>query len=221
MELTNCRKAEIYDLSDQLICEAEVTRASFEGYRLIVPRDFELKEKTELYHIVFFDSAAGLIHTVCVLGDPLNISKEQQSIMCMVREERGNNQRRSDLKVAAEVMIDVSCIRRPNTPPPQPQPRLPAHIPAKTANISAGGVYFSCGVSLPVGAHVQFQLHEASRPLLLTAKILRVDVLEPLSDGTPQYGYGCQYIYMKSQAEAELRSYIFRKEIELRRRNRR
>ena len=115
MELTNCRKAEIYDLSDQLICEAEVTRASFEGYRLIVPRDFELKEKTELYHIVFFDSAAGLIHTVCVLGDPLNISKEQQSIMCMVREERGNNQRRSDLKVAAEVMIDVSCIRRPNT----------------------------------------------------------------------------------------------------------
>ncbi len=235
MELRNCHKAEIFDLSDQLICEAEVTRASYEGYRLIVPREFELKEKTELYHVVFYDGVAGLIHTICVLGDALNISKEKQSVMCMVREERGNEQRRRDLKVPAEVGIEVSCVRRPAEPaaisteltievsfahPRADMKRLPARIPAKTRNISAGGVYFVCGCCLPVGAHVQFQLHEASRPLQLTAKILRTETFEPEGDGPVQYGHGCQFIQMKPNAEAELRSYIFRKELEQRKRGR-
>lgn len=219
MELRNCHKAEIYDLMDQPVCEAEVTRASYEGYRLIVPQDFEMPEETALFNVTFYDGFAGLVHTVCVLSDALNISKEKQSLMCVVREEKGNDQRRSDLKIPAVMSIDVSCVRRPSGS--DPKLRLPARIPAKTVNISAGGVYFSCGVFLPVDSHVQFQLHESDKPLQLTAKVLRVDEgLEPDRSGKPQFGYGCQFINLKSQAEAELRRYIFRKEIELRRKTR-
>ena len=55
MELRNCHKAEIYDLMDQPVCEAEVTRASYEGYRLIVPQDFEMPEETALFNVTFYD----------------------------------------------------------------------------------------------------------------------------------------------------------------------
>lgn len=218
LELKNCHKAEIYDMMDQPVCEAEVTRASYDGYRLIVPREFEMPEPTSLYNVVFYDGFLGLVHTVCVLSDALNISKETQSLLCVVREDRKRDQRRKDLKVPAVMSIDVSCVRRPSGS--DPRLRLPARIPAQTANISAGGVYFTCGILLPVDSHVQFQLHGAAKPLQLTAKVLRVDELAPAKDGQPVYGHGCQYINLKSQAEAELRSFIFRKELEQRRRDR-
>ncbi len=213
MVLKKCRKAEVYDLSDNLLCAAEVTRASLDGYRLIVPADFELSDKTGVYKVVFFDGVAGLIHTVCVLGDPLNISKEQQSIACVIREEKGNDQRRSDLKVPVGVLIEVRCIRKPAGF----DGKLPVRIPACTTNISAGGVYFVCEHSIPADAHIQFELHESSKPLQLTASVLRVDALEPLPNGKQQFGHGCRFINMKAQAEAELRSYIFRQELALRR----
>lgn len=231
MELKNCHKAEIYsfedepvsaeiyNMKDEPLCEAEVTRASFDGYRLIVPQDFEMPEDTGLFNVTFYDGYAGLVHTVCMLSDALNISKDKKSLMCTVREETGTDQRRRDLKIPAVFSIDVSCVRRPSGS--DPKLRLPARIPAKTVNISAGGVYFSCGVCLPVDSHVQFQLHEAEKPLQLTAKVLRVDEgLEPDGKGSPQFGHGCQFINLKPQAEAELRRYIFRKEIELRRKKR-
>lgn len=215
MELKNCRKAEIYDPQDKLLCEAEVTRASYDHYRLVVPLDFELFESQDLYHVVFFDAVAGLIHTLCKLSEPLQISKEQQSVLCSVREEKGKEQRRQDLKVPAEVAIELTCTRVPAG-----QKRPASRISALTRNISAGGIYFACGVALPKGAHVQFQLHEASKPLTLTASVLRTEELPPLPNGNAWYGHGCRFVEMKPQAEAELRRYIFQKELEIRRRSR-
>lgn len=216
MELKGCQKAEIYSPAQEFLCTAEVTRAAYDNYRLIVPLEFEVSTELEYYEVVFFDAFAGLVHTLCRLSDPLHISKTQQSLLCVVREERGREQRRQDLKVPTNASIEVSCIRLPAG-----AKRPPARIQAKVRNISAGGIYFACQYPIPKGANVQFQLHEASKPLQLAANVLRQEELEPLSDGTPQFGHGCRFIDLKPNAEAELRSYIFRKELQMRQRMRR
>ncbi len=215
MELKNCRKAEIYEPEGGFLCEAEVTRASLDKYRLIVPADFELYESTGVYKVVFFDGAQGLIHTMCKLADPLPLPNEQQSLLCVVREETGKEQRRQDLKVPAEVSIEVACTRVPAG-----QKRVAGRIPATTRNISAGGIYFICEQQFPQDAHVQFHLHEASKPLQLSARVLRAEALPPNRDGAPLFGHGCRFVDLKPQAEAELRSFIFKKELEMRRRER-
>lgn len=215
MELKNCQKAEIYDQKGTLLCEAEVTKASFDHYRLIVPLTFDFDETVDVYPVIFYDAVAGLIHTECKLSDPLNLTKDQQSLLCAVRVETGKEQRRQDLKVPAEVPIDISCTR---VPPGQKRPA--GRIPALTRNISAGGIYFFCDQSIPVGAQIQFQLHEAAKPLQLTARVLRREEFQPDQESRGRFGHGCRFLDMRPQTEAELRSYIFRKEAELRRRMR-
>jgi hypothetical protein len=216
MELKGCHKAEIYSPEQEFLCTAEVVRAAYDNYRLVVPLDFEVSSELEYYEVVFYDAFAGLVHTLCRLSDPLHISKSQQSLLCVVREEREREQRRQDLKVPAEAAIEVTCTRMPAG-----EKRLPARIQSKVRNISAGGIYFYCQYPIPKGTIVQFQLHEASKPLQLTARVLRKEELEPLENGTPQFGHGCQFLDLKPNAEAELRSYIFRKELQMRQRMRR
>lgn len=214
MELKSCQKAEIYNPEGALLCEAEVTKASYDHYRLIVPPEFDLDETQEFYNVVFFDAIAGLVYTECKLSDPLTVANDKQSLLCTVREEKGKEQRRQDLKVPAEVAIEVSCTRVPAG-----QKRPPARILATTRNISAGGIYFFCEHPIPEGAQVQFQLHEASKPLTLTARVLRQEELPPVK-GKPQYGHGCRFLELRPQAESELRSFIFRKELQMRQRMR-
>ena len=93
---------------------------------------------------------------------------------------------------------------------------IPQRITAVTRDISAGGIYFISDYCLPEDSVVQFQLHGASKPLLLSAKVLRFEAIDS-KDGKAQYGHGCIFIELRPQTEAVLRNYIFRQERQRRR----
>lgn len=201
--LKKCQKAEIYN-GDELLCEVEVFRDLASDVWLSIPRDFELKP-SDAYTILFYDSIAGLLRCRCSLGETQELSDEWDSVPCEILEVLDTQQRRMDLKISLETTLALSCSFIPG-----PHAGIPEQFDAVTRDISAGGIYFFCDYSLPAGSVVQFQLHGASKPLLLSAKVLRTDKIEDKKG--IRYGHGCQFYDLKPQAEAVLRNYIFRQE---------
>ena len=187
--LKKCKKAEIYTLANEAICEAEVFRDMADELWLSIPGDVIL-EAAQYYTIVFYDS----------------ISDERISVPCQIMEVLETTQRRQDLKIYLETNLDLFCTYIPST-----AVGIPERIKAISRDISAGGIYFICEYCLPEGSVVQFQLHGASKPLLLAARVLRFESVDE-RNGKPQFGHGCQFIEMKPQTEAVLRNYIFRQE---------
>ena len=199
--LKKCQKAEIYK-EEELICEVEVFRDLASDVWLSLPKDFPL-EAPGVYTILFYDSVAGLLRCRCDLGEIQALSDEWDSVPCTIQEVLETQQRRLDLKISLETSLELFCTYIPGSPS-----GIPERIKGISRNVSAGGIYFMCDYLLPVDSVVQFQLHGASKPLLLAAKVLRNDKL----DGTPAYGHGCKFIELKPQTEAVLRNYIFRQE---------
>lgn len=205
--LKNCRKAEIYTLSNQFLCEAEVFRDMSGSVWLSVPNDFSL-EPDAGYLITFFDPHSGLIHSRCSLSKADNQpSPHWISLLAVIEEVIDTQQRRQDVKISLEIALDLTIVH-----PSSGIPGIPDAISASTRNLSAGGVYFICEYPIPPSAEVEFLLHGASKPLILTAKILRQEKLPSTADNRLQYGHGCQFINLKPQNEASLRNYIFRQE---------
>lgn len=206
--LKNCRKAEIY-LADELICVAEVFRDLNKEIWLSIPKDLSLDASE--YTIIFFDSVAGLLRCRCTLSEVKTLTDEWDSVPCTILEVLETRQRRQDLKISLETALELYCTYVPSF-----ATGIPERIKATTRNISAGGVYFICDYCLPEGTVVQFQLHGASKPLLLAAKVLRFESLNSKA-GKTRYGHGCAFIEMRPQTEAVLRNYIFRQERHIRR----
>ncbi len=205
--LKNCRKAEIFSPSEELICEGEVFLDLSDKIWISVPLDFS-REEYEFYIITFYDAISGLLHCRCRLPDSQTISNERQSVLCVILEVLNTQQRRQDLKIPLELDIEFTC-----TAIPSGAVELPEPVPAKTRNISAGGVYFICEYLLPPNTQIQFELPEASKPLHLTAGVLRTEDLPP-KNGRPQYGHGCRFLDLRPRTEAALRNFIFRKQRE-------
>lgn len=206
--LKNCRKAEVY-LADKLICEAEVFRDLNNEVWLSIPKDLSLNASE--YTILFFDSISGLLRCRCALSEVQPLTDEWDSVPCTILEVLDTQQRRQDLKIPLETTLELVCTYVPSF-----ATHIPQHIMATTRDISAGGIYFICDYRLPEDTVVQFQLHGASKPLLLAAKVLRFETLKD-KRGNEQYGHGCIFIELRPQTEAVLRNFIFRQE----RRNRR
>ena len=206
---TNCQKAEVLTPAGQPLCEASVFFDPSDNILLMVPRDFDCQQ-FETFIVVFFDSVSGLIRSQCRLFAPMYVSDERQSVQCDVLEILEVDQRRQDLKLPLEMNLELSSVL---IPPGAERPPA-SKIPAVTRNISAGGIYFVCDYALPVGALMKFQFLEARKPLWLTIKILRQDVIEEHKKTI--YGYGCEFNGLKGHAEAELRSFIFRRERQVR-----
>lgn len=210
--LKKCRKAEIY-LADELICVAEVFRDLTNEIWLSIPKDLSLNTSKE-YTIIFFDSIAGLLHCRCTLSKVQSLTDEWDSVPCTILEVLEIQQRRQDLKISLETTLELFCTYVPRSA--VTAVRIPEQITAVTRDISAGGIYFICEYCLPKDTVVQFQLHGASKPLLLAAKVLRFEALDSKKD-KEQYGHGCAFIELRPQTEAVLRNYIFRQERQRRR----
>lgn len=206
--LEYCRKAEIYDPEEKLICEAVVFRDSAERIQLVVPLDFPL-EVADSFNILFYDPLSGLLNCRCRLSSPLKMSTGRLSLICDVEEVMETVQRRQDLKVPVEVEIEVRGIAAPPGFELTSEP-----FPGLTRNISAGGIYFSCGLPIISGSTIEIRLSLTGRPMVVQARVLRQEELPPKKKKL-QFGYGCQFIDLKPQVESELRSFTFRRERQL------
>lgn len=213
--LDYCRKAEIFDIEDNLICDAVVFRDSAERLQLIVPTDFPTipAGSAAEYKILFYDPMSGLLDCRCTLSQPLKMSTGRLSILCEVEEVLETVQRRQDLKVPIEVEVEVRGV---SAPPGFDLTDKP--FTGLTRNVSAGGIYFSCELPIISGTILELRLTLTNKPLVLQARVLRQEELPPKKRKL-QFGYGCQFMELKPQAEAELRSFTFRRERQLYRRD--
>ncbi len=204
-----CQKAEIYNETGGLLCQAEVALDPKSGLLLTVPRSFKhLSQPT--YEIVFFDPVMGLVTCKCVLSAPLILPGGWRSLRCRVMEQLYLRQRRVDLKIPLEARVMVRVEYPPEETPFQPGKEHPAII----QNISAGGVYLVTRLPVAIGRILSFTFYETDSPLLLTATVLRVErEIDPQDRSLA--GYGCRFTDLPTRVETQLRSYIFRAEREM------
>lgn len=210
--LRECKKAEVYNDGNTLICEAGVSVGPMGGVLLTVPRSLEVGD-TDRFRVVFFDPSMGKLTCRCSLSAPLPLPEDKQSFRCEILDRLSQEQRREDLKVPVEAKVMLQVVKIPGD-----TVRIPAAgWPATTKNISAGGVYLCTDLVLAEGRKVRFDFREAGAPIPLTARILRMDdITEQLNQ--PRYGYGCQFVELHSRYENQLRNFVFQEERRHRRR---
>ena len=211
--MDNCKKAEIFDDSGNLLCEAAVSCGPMGGLLLDVPAELDYKAQS-LFRVLFYDPTMGMVMCRCTLSSPLDLPEGRRSLRCDIAEQISQENRRQDVKVSlgAEVMIHVS--RQPGDKVQVP----PEGVSAKVFNISAGGVYLRTALALKEGRRLWFDFKEAGGTIPLAAEILRVE------DATiwgqrPLYGYGCRLVDLPTRYESQLRSFVFREEMRTRKRD--
>lgn len=209
--LQNCTKAEVFDDSDHLLCQAGVQLGPMDGLMVTVPDTLDYKSQ-ETFQIVFYDPTLGMLTCRCVLSAPLDLPDHRLSFRCEILERLHQEQRRQDVKVSVGVSVQIHVARQPGDRVQITKDGCPAQV----LNISAGGVYLRTALPLQAGRRLWFDFKETGETIPLTAQILRVDNLSPIPEKV-LFGYGCRFIDLSTRHESQLRSYVFREE--LRRRN--
>ena len=154
--MDNCKKAEIFDDSGNLLCEAAVSCGPMGGLLVDVPAELDYKAQS-LFRVLFYDPTMGMVMCRCTLSSPLDLPEGRRSLRCDIAEQLSQENRRQDVKVSlgAEVMIHVS--RQPGDKVQVP----PEGVSAKVFNISAGGVYLRTALALKEGRRLWFDFKEA------------------------------------------------------------
>lgn len=191
----HCKKAEIPDPNGGRTLHAVVSNAPTGGLLLTLPRDIDLPLRAPI-EVVFFDPIQGVVHCRCVLSAPVP-SGELRSYRCEVLEQLSQNQRREDLKISLSNQVDVTLGG--------------THYQATIYNISASGVLLVSDLVAKVGDRLSFDFTKAGPPIPLVAEVLRVE-LRAGRYSRANYGYGCRFVNLNAQYEAQLRSYIFQEE---------
>lgn len=200
-KLENCKKAEIFDDSGELLCTASVEMGPLDGLMMLIPQSFD-SQKQPSYRVVFYDPTLGLLTCRCELYAPLKKPDNMCSVRCNVLQEISSEQRRMDMKVPLTIKIEIAILER----------GMAGEVyPATMLDISAGGVYITCEHELKTGSRFTFTFNETGTELSLIAEVLRVEE-KTGRNGEHLFGYGCHFVRLPSQHEAQLRRYVFQRE---------
>ena len=207
IKLERCKKADIYDNKEQLLCEAQVNVTYLGEIFLYTPRSFDHHQQED-YPIVFFDPVMGLSTCRCRLTAPVHQS-QQTVFRCAILKEIAQVQRRNDIKVPLSIPVTITVTYMPDPTIARPEGSYPATV----GNISAGGVYLRSELEVEPGVHLDFEFDETGEPIFLTAEVLRAEEIprrrpkEKIS-----FGYGCRFVDLSACFENRLRSYVFQEE---------
>ncbi len=211
-KLNNCYKASVCNLEDEFICEVEVeTTASF--ITLVFPEGIEKGEWEEGLHITFYDDLRGLVTYKCRLERYTKRGK-RMAANCNLGKEQKTVQRRNDMKIRLSVSISVQK---------EDEPDKGIEVDAIIKDISAGGILFISDYPFEVGQVVAFEFTETDEPLHLECEIIRTQPykITVYGEEIEKPGYGCRFINLHGSSEAQIRSYVFRQDLLMRRKDRR
>lgn len=194
-QFIHCKKAELPGDKKHPSIRAIVSTAPTGGLLLSLPRDVECPTSVPT-DIIFYDPVLGVARCSCVLSAPVPAG-DLRTYRCQVLEKLSHDQRREDLKVSLSAPVDVSF--------------RGGSWRATIHNISASGVLLVSNLQAKKGDRLSFLFTKTADPIPLTAEVLRVE-LRPPKGGRLTYGYGCRFIGLRPQHEAQLRSYVFQEE---------
>lgn len=201
MIVTDCKKATLYTMDDICLCDVRVTALEnetifleFEGPCAGLP----LSEAK----ITFYDSIKGLLTCRCTMWG-YTASAPEYSALCSVEEVLCALERRSDKKAAVAIPAEMCCYFRGH---------VDHCFSALIKNLSAGGLFFTSSRELSPGDVVHFTFTPRSKPLALSAEILRTES-EPEGSASSGSGYGCRFLRLTASEEAQIRQFVFKTEV--------
>ncbi len=127
---------------------------------------------------------------------------DDQLIIEATRAAATHTDNRNDFRVPVDLTVDIVS------------PSLSDSCSVRIQNISAGGIFFISHEDFERGMFFSFALPLPNFHNLLVARI--VNRVPGSADGV--MGYGCQFLSLPGDAEAELRKYIFQVQQNQRRR---
>ena len=193
---SRCKKAELTDDASGQKITAGVSIGPLDSLMVALPTAAKFKPgKTT--KIKFLDPTLGVVTCTCALTAPLLTGdKRFVAYRCRVLEQLSRDQRREDIKIPLTSRVQVSLQGSDSS------------APATVSNISAGGVYLCTSLPAQKGDKLTFTFLETGAAIPLTAEILRAEHRPDLGG----IGYGCRFIHLSPQYEAQLRAYIFQEE---------
>lgn len=209
-QINKWRKASIYDLEKNHICDVRVETID-EGIRLVFPEEIQ-NGTWEDVTVIFYDEQKGLISHKCRLEDYKD-RLGRLTAQCVLGPEESSLQRRNDLKIHLVMSIPIQATDN--------ETGEKMNVNAMLQDISAGGIFFISETLFEVGEKFSFVFRRTPEPLRLECEVLRK---QPYEGGnyTPgsMMGYGCRFIHMTDHKESAVRSYIFKEDLMKRKRER-
>lgn len=212
MKFRACKKASIYNLDHQFLCDGETIETEDNLVKLEFYKAKGLEDYIETKaYIVFYDNIYGCVTYLCHMKLDQKLKNENSHYVvydCKMLEQTSIVQRRKDYKISVFVTTKF-LFDKPEGGYDTAEGRI--------FNMSAGGIFFYCKKQLQVGDKGYFVLDTGEQKISLCCEILRVQPLTKeqchfvKDDGAN--GYGCRFYGIGSKEETAIRSYVYQEDL--------
>lgn len=198
MKLKNCESCLVYGTDKKPLSRARVVELKENEVRLFFHTS-KLRNARVKTIVDFYDGQKGLIRCLCdvtLRKNPgfLNTG-EPWMADCTVLKVYEEFQRQKDVRV--KVRIPSEFVLEDGS-----------YVTGVIQNISAGGLYLVTNRELKRGQQFIFVYRFKTDLCRVTAKILRI---QDLQGG---YGYGCRFMDLASNEEADIRNFVYQQQIQ-------
>lgn len=213
MDLTNCKKASIYNLERNFLCDATVSNAEGNSVTLLYDNPTADLLRSEVY-VTFYERTQGLVTCYCTLSDYKEYLEAPgcrvSTTHCKLEREISVIQRRNDIKIHVELDTIITF---------QNEEDVLLNAAIIIRDISAGGIFFTCHYQFSHGQEFTFAFSQASPSLMLKARIIRIqpphEYNPKLPDEKNLFGYGCKFIELSPYKESIIRNFVYRRDLQL------
>lgn len=219
--VTYCKKATVYTLEHNFLCDVEVRHLENNTAMLVFPDDY-IDDLWNHVYVTFYDTYSGLVTYQCTLTDykkeRIHTSEFCYTATCVMQELDAVLERRHDIKIYRNFRAVLKSVDE--------ETKKMSETPVTIKNISAGGMFFISHEPFYIGQTFSFLFESGNLPLWLEAEILRTQDLESPHTGEaltasdkPLLGYGCRFINTTRQQESVLRSFVFQEDLKKRKKD--
>lgn len=209
-QINKWRKASLYNENHEHICDVVVEERN-EEIVLIFPEEIK-SGSWEYVNAVFYDDMKGLITYKCKLEDYEFLSARLRA-KCILGEEESVVQRRNDLKIRQIIPISIQTVDTVGKK---------INVDATIHDISAGGLFCVSEHIFAEGDRFSFLFRRAAKPMRLECEVLRKQPYEAKGSFNlnQMMGYGCRFVNLTDTQESSIRSYVFREDLLMKKRER-
>ena len=197
MRFKNCDSCLVYGSDRKPLCRARVSEVKEDVLKLYfnTPKLRNARLKTI---VDFYDEQKGLVRCLCEVILKINPgffdTGEPWMADCTVIKVYEEFQRQKDVRVKVKISSEFVLSDG-------------SYVAGTIQNISAGGLYFITARQLNRGDRFIF-VHKFKTDLCkVEARVLRVQ------EQYGGYGYGCQFMGLTPQVEADIRSFVYARQI--------
>ncbi len=218
MKLTHCKNAILHKVSNDVeVCRAKVV-SMIENTSVLLFDERYMDNLDSEADVIFLDELRGLVSYRCSLSNPKKNFEDGKPIItidCLAHTELQSLNRRDDYKINLKLPVEIKIPADIEVPQDFPKDKIinGNTVKGHTENLSAGGIYVTSHFKFPSHVDISIRLSlPGDRTLDLPSEILRVDEISSETG----YGYGCKFKRIGSSAEATIRNFVFKRQMERR-----